>query len=388
MNKKVGLIPCHEYTSELVYQALKDAVELAGELAVEGKTVLLKPNILFDAPPEKSLSTHPVFLEAAIRVVREAGAEQILVGDSPGFQKPGYTGRKSGLRQVTDENDAIWVDFTAGKFNLKCPEGKVTRQFTVTSILEEVDLVISLPKLKTHQLMYYTGAMKNLFGLIPSLLKSPFHLSHPSREGFASMIVDLNTGIMAHYAFMDGIIGMEGHGPAAGNPREIGVVLASSNLLAMDVTACSLIGYAPEQIPINTEALSRGIWLDSFEEVEVVGCDPLPLTIKDFEKIPMTSRKSQLEDFLLPNVIRKVREKFAPVPVFYKAPCVYCGDCIRICPAAALEFTGRGEHRKVSVDYSKCIRCYCCHEICGVNAIDVKRKPLKVLFPGHQESKK
>jgi len=287
------------------------------------------------------------------------------------------------LPDGTDTNDAIWVDFMAGKYELKCPEGKVTRQFTVTSILEEVDVVISLPKLKTHQLMYYIGAMKNLFGLIPSLQKSPFHLSHPSREGFASMIVDLNSGVMADYALMDGIIGMEGHGPAAGTPREIGVVLASSNLLAMDVAASRLIGYLPEKIPINSEALSRGIWLNSFDEVEIVGCDILPLIIKDYEKIPITSRKYQLEDFLLPNGLRELREKFAPLPVFYKEPCVYCGDCIRICPAGALEFKGRDEHRKVDVDYSKCIRCYCCHEICAVNAIDVKRRPLKAIFPGH-----
>ena len=380
MNSKVGLISCHSYDGERVYRALKDAVELAGDLDAAGKTVLLKPNILFDAPPEKAMTTHPVFLEAAIRVVREAGAERILVGDSPGFQKPGFSAGRCGLRKVTEALDAVWIDFTAGKFELECPEGRVSRRFTVTSILEEADMVISLPKLKTHQLMYFTGAMKNLFGLVPSLLKSPYHLNHPSRDGFASMIVDLNTGVMADYAMMDGITGMEGHGPAAGTPRDAGVVIASSNLLALDVTACRIIGYPPEELPINSEALSRGIWLDSFDEIEVLGSDIGSVKIKDFKKIPLTGGSHQFAFFVLPNFFRRVREKFSLLPVFDRNKCIFCGDCIRICPAAALEIKGREEEKKVSVDYSKCIRCYCCHEICPVNAIDVKRKPVTALL--------
>ena len=382
MNTKVGLTRCIEYEHKAVYKALNEAVELAGDLDVSGKIVLLKPNILFDAPAEKAITTHPVFLDAAIRVVREAGAAKILVGDSPGFQKPGYNGRKSGLRQVTEALDADWVDLAQSKMELKCPRGKVSRQFTVTSILEDVDAVISLPKLKTHQLMYFTGAMKNLFGLIPSLLKSPFHLNHPSRHGFASMIVDLNTGIMAHYAMMDGIIGMEGPGPAAGRPREAGVVLASSNLLALDVIAANLIGYPYEEIPISKEALSRKIWLNSYKEIEVCGEDPDRMKIKNWGKIPMSGSRSQLTEFLLPRSFKKIKDKLAPVPVFYPTPCVYCGDCIRICPAAAIEFKGREQHKHVAVDYSKCIRCYCCHEICAVDAIDIKRKPRTLLFPG------
>ena len=381
MDPRVGLVPCDDYNDNKVYESLCDAVSLAGGIDADGKTVLLKPNILFDAPPEKALTTHPAFLKAAIKIVREAGASRILVGDSPGLQKPGFSGRKSGLRQVSDEMECEWVDFTKSKYELECPEGKVSRSFTVSGVLQEADMIISLPKLKTHQLMYFTGALKNMFGLVPSLLKSPFHLSHPSREGFAAMIVDLNTGISADFAMMDGIIGMEGHGPAAGSPRKAGIVLASSNLLALDITASGIIGYPPESIPINREALSRGIWLNSMDEIKVKGLKIEEAVIKDFRKIQMGGGKTQVDIFLLPNIIRKIRDRFTPVPVFSEKTCVYCGDCIRICPAGALEFSGKGSRKKIEPDYTKCIRCYCCHEVCQVNAIDIHRKPFKTILP-------
>jgi len=379
MNTTVGIISCHDYDPELVYTALKDAAELAGEPDVAGKTVLLKPNILFDTPPEKATTTHPVFLRAAIRLVRELGAARILVGDSPGFQKGSFSGTVSGLRQVTEEENAVWVNFALGKQELPCPRGRVSRQFTVSDVLGQADCIISLPKLKTHQLMYFTGAMKNLFGLVPSLLKSPYHLKHPSREGFAAMIVDLNTGVMADYALMDGIVGMEGPGPGAGFPRKIGAVLASSNLLALDMAASRIIGYPPLEVPISREALSRGIWLTSPDEIEYAGADIETIRIRDFQKIPVRKHHNQLLELILPRGYRKITEAFVPRPFFLRDTCIHCGDCIRICPADALEFQGRNETLHVKIDYTRCIRCYCCHEICPVKAIEIRRKPLRGL---------
>ena len=181
MNKKVGITRCSSYEHDELYSALKSAVELAGGLDVAGKTVLLKPNILSDSTPEKHVTTHPAFLEAAIVLVREMGSKRILVGDSPGLQTPGFSGKASGLGEAAKKNGAEWVDFTKEKIEVSCPEGKVAKKFTLTKAVKEADIIISLPKLKTHQLMYYTGAMKNIFGLIPSVAKSPFHARFSSR---------------------------------------------------------------------------------------------------------------------------------------------------------------------------------------------------------------
>jgi uncharacterized protein (DUF362 family)/Pyruvate/2-oxoacid:ferredoxin oxidoreductase delta subunit len=371
MGKKAGIVRCASYDPQEVYEALKKAVELSDSLDVAGKTVLLKPNILSDAPPEKAITTHPVFLEAAIRLVREKGASRILVGDSPGLQMPGFSGKVSGMGEAARKGGAEWVDFTKGKTEIPCPEGKVIKSFTLTQAVREADLIISLPKLKTHQLMQYTGAMKNIFGLVPSLAKSPFHARFPGREAFAAMIVDLNLAVKPAYAFMDAIIGMEGNGPAAGTPRHVGLVMASSNLLALDIAAAQIMGYPPGEIPVNKEALSRGLWLSNLEEIEYPGLSPSELQIPDFIKVPFKLASSQLLDFILPRPLKRWIDSFAPGPEINHNICTRCGNCTRICYSKAMNITGAG----IVIDYRRCIRCFCCHEICPEKAIDVKNRP-------------
>jgi uncharacterized protein (DUF362 family)/Pyruvate/2-oxoacid:ferredoxin oxidoreductase delta subunit len=373
INKKVGILRCGEYEAGALYAALKGAADLAGPPEVRGKTVLLKPNIVMDAPPEKAVVTHPAFLEAVIRLVWEGGASRVLVGDSPGIQKPNFTGKVSGLGEVTRKMGAEWVDFTRNREELPCPGGRVVRHFTVAGVLAEAGCLISLPKLKTHQLMFFTGALKNLFGLVPSVSKSPYHVRFPRREDFAAMIVDLNAALMADYAFMDAVVGMEGPGPGSGTPRRIGLVLASSNLLALDMAASDIIGYPPLSIPVNREALERGLWLRDLAEIEYPGLNPADLRLADFEKIPFKKANNQLLEFLLPRFYRKFRERFTPRPLINKNICIRCGDCTRICGSQAMSLvTTEGENRVV-IDYRKCIRCYCCHEICPVKAISIGR---------------
>jgi uncharacterized protein (DUF362 family)/Pyruvate/2-oxoacid:ferredoxin oxidoreductase delta subunit len=378
MGKKVGIVRCASYDPQEVYGTLKKAFELSDKLDVAGKTVLLKPNILSDSPPEKAITTHPVFLEAAIRLVRENGAGRVLVGDSPGLQMPGFSGKASGLGEATRKNGAEWIDFTKGKIEVSCPDGKVIKSFTLTQAAREADLIISLPKLKTHQLMQYTGAMKNIFGLVPSLAKSPFHARFPSREAFAAMIVDLNLAVKPAFAFMDAIIGMEGNGPAAGNPRQIGLVMASSNLLAMDIAATQIMGYPPKETPVNKEALNRKCWLSSIEEIEYPCLSPSGLQIPDFAKIPFKASPSQFLDFILPKPLKRWKDSFAPGPEINHQICVRCGDCKRICGSQAISIVddeNTDKKKSVVIDYRRCIRCFCCHEICTVKAIGVKTKP-------------
>ena len=219
--------------------------------------------------------------------------------------------------------------------------------------------------------MQYTGAMKNIFGFVPSLTKSALHTRFPSRNAFAAMIVDLNLAVKPAYAFMDAIIGMEGNGPAAGTPRHIGLIMASSNLLALDVAATQIIGYPPVEIPVNKEALSRGYWLSNLEEIEYPGLSPSELQIPDFDKVPFKISSSQFLDFILPRPLKRWIDSFAPGPEINHNICIRCGDCTRICYSKAMSLTGAG----IVIDYSRCIRCFCCHEICPVKAIEVKKKP-------------
>ncbi|MDR3166936.1 MAG: DUF362 domain-containing protein, partial [Treponema sp.] len=218
----------------------------------------------------------------------------------------------------------------------------------------------------------FTGALKNLFGLVPSLAKSPYHVRFPRREGFAAMMIDLNAALMADYAFMDAVVGMEGPGPGSGTPRRLGLVFASSNLLAMDIAASDIIGYPPLAIPVNREGLERGLWLRDPSEIEYPGLYPGEVRLPDYEKIPLKRSSTQLLEFILPRFYRKFRERFTPRPVINEEICIRCGDCTRICGSQAMSLSAAEGGKRVVIDYRKCIRCYCCHEICPVKAISIR----------------
>ncbi|MDC7225797.1 MAG: DUF362 domain-containing protein [Spirochaetales bacterium] len=379
MNKKVAVLRCEEYCCDTILEKMREAWSLTHEAQVAGgkdnfpdvrnKRVLLKPNVLQDAPPDKAISTHPEFLRAAIRLMKELGAAEIIAGDSPLFQKPGFSGRICGLGDVCIEEGIEWYDFSSGTTIINCPEGKMVNQFMVSDIVNRIDMIISLPKLKTHQLMLFTGAIKNQFGLIPGMSKTPYHMLFPAQKNFAQMLVDLHITLNPVYAFMDGIISMEGPGPANGIPIKSGLILASSNLLALDITASRLIGYDPDRIPVNRIALDSGRWLKSSSETEICGMKFDEARIHQFNKIKLTGSRIQLLDFLTPKIIKSLQTRLSPKPVFRSGKCTQCGECVRICPAEALEIADTA----INIDYDKCIRCFCCHEACPFDAIAIKR---------------
>lgn len=185
MKVPVSLVRCAAYKPDELAKSLSEAIELAGGLELAGQRVLLKPNILRDAAPERALSTHPEFVRAVIRYVKAAGAKRILVGDSPGVHLGDFEGRGCGIRQVVDEEGAEWADFRTGKREFTLQKPLIESSFQLTKIMDQVDMVISLPKLKTHQFMFYTGAMKNLYGLIPGYAKAGLHVKYSSRDDFA-----------------------------------------------------------------------------------------------------------------------------------------------------------------------------------------------------------
>lgn len=372
MKVKVGLVKCPTYDSKELDTALDAAMRLSGGINVKGKKILLKPNILQDSNPSKAISTHPEFVKSVIKYMQKEGAVEIYVGDSPGFQKPGYSGRKCGIRQVTEETGAKWVDFTKGKTTIKTETGKVQKDFKVSSIIEQVDMIISLPKLKTHQLMYFTGAVKNLFGLLPGLSKSPYHVSYPNRHNFGEMILDLLEAVKPAYSIMDAIIGMEGPGPGNGYPRPVKLILASPNAVALDIIASSVIGYDPMQIPTNKLALKRDFGIKKFSDISVEGVKVEDVKIEDFRKIATKTFHNIIFDLFHFRIFEKLQHKMKPKPYFIEEKCIKCGECIKICSSDANWFENGPNGKFVAVSYNKCIRCYCCHEICPVDAIEIR----------------
>ena len=315
----VSILKCKNYEEAEVVQIMNKLLNSIGLDKITGKKILLKPNILYAAQPEKAVTTHPTVLKAVIKYMQKGG-NTVVVGDSPAFQNQEAAASKAGLKQVADQCGVQWQDFTQTAV-IPAPEGKLVKSFQLASTLNEVDIVISLCKMKTHSLMYYTGAMKNLFGLVPGLSKSALHLRFPDRDNFAQMIVDLNLAVKPNYAIMDAIVGMEGPGPGSGKPRQVGLLLASDNVLALDMTAARIMGYKPETLPILSQALASGFWLKAGEEIDYPLEKAEDLIINDYRLIFHLHDASMFRDYMPGWAFRLIKNLTVKRPIFNPKIC-------------------------------------------------------------------
>ncbi|HOX31587.1 MAG TPA: DUF362 domain-containing protein [Spirochaetales bacterium] len=381
MKSKVAIVRCAAYEPALLDRSLAEAVELAPLPELRGASVLVKPNLLNASAPERAVTTRPELLAAFLRLLKARGAGRLTVGDSPGFHPQEAAGRRSGLREAAEAEGAAWVDFAEAR-ELEYPEGRRVKRFSLAAALGEADLLVTLPKLKTHGLLRYTGAIKNLFGLVPGLGKSAYHLRFPDPGDFGAMLVDLALAARPAYALMDAVIAMEGRGPNNGRPRQVGLVLGSPDPLALDWAAASLIGYDPAGIAYLAEAAARcaaagGPWIGGAADIEYPGLAPEGASPGRFELVGAAAGSADIFAAMLPGFAhRVVRNLASPRPFFDRRRCTACGACVRICPPGALELAaGADGRRRVAIDRGKCIRCYCCDEICPSDAIHLARRP-------------
>ena len=331
-----------------------------------GKKVLVKPNILSDDEPGKAMTTHPVVVEAVIRYLQSRGAT-VFAGDSPTIDNARFTGEKSGIRQVVKKCNATWVRFNEDAITRKAGSSDIK----ITSQITKVDLIISVSKLKNHELMILSGAMKNIFGFVPGFNKALQHVNFPNRYKFARFFVDLEEAVRPHFHIMDGIVAMEGPGPGNGYPKKVNVLLASSNPVALDIVASRIVGYDPLDIPTNRIALERGSLLGRIEDIVIKGPDPESIAVKDFRRI----YKGGEAGILLRHLKKKIPllRRLDKRPVFNRNLCIGCSKCIDICPLKILYFDTKKKNT-VLINDAKCIRCFCCSEVCREGAIENKIK--------------
>lgn len=366
-----GSAKCPTYDSkEEVFKAVRKAVRLAGGLPnVKGKKVLIKPNLLSDAAPDKAVTTHPSVVWAVAKLVQDAGGI-VTIADSPGAGIL-YTPRtlhkvysKCGIEEVAKEL-GITLDYDVGFKECNFPDGVAMKHFTIINQAYNADVIISVCKLKTHMFAHFSGAVKNTFGVVPGLDKPVFHSRFPDFTDFAEMLVDLNELVQPDLVVMDAIIGMEGNGPQGGKPRNVGYILASKSVYGLDISAQTLVSMPPESIATTIAALRRGL----VDEVIVAGDAICP--IRDFLP-PSTYRQEVRESWQKRNIYRRLQrvgKLYSPSPVINEKLCVGCGQCVRICPVKAAHIS----QGKASFDLTNCIRCYCCHEMCQYDAIIMKR---------------
>jgi uncharacterized protein (DUF362 family) len=318
----------------------------------KGEKVLLKVNLLSAKAPEKAVTTHPEFVRAVARSVRMAGGIP-FIGDSPAGPfseralRKAY--RRSGLEDMGGEED-ISLNFDTRTRKRDIPEGRRLKRSPICDFVFNADKIIALPKLKTHSFQFMTLACKIMYGAVPGLTKAKYHAQFPRKATFADMMLDLLTVVTPQLYLMDGITGMQGQGPGSGgDPVELGLALASTNHVAMDIAVCRSLGILPEGIPVLKRAKIRGVWP---EKIEYPILKPEDIAYDGF-KLPNTA------DHLLTG--KKPPRKSPAIT----DKCIACGDCERICPKGAVKV----KDQMAVVDYSKCIRCFCCHEVCPEEAI-------------------
>jgi uncharacterized protein (DUF362 family)/NAD-dependent dihydropyrimidine dehydrogenase PreA subunit len=319
-----------------------------------------------DSDPAKCISTHPVVVEAMVRFLQSEGAT-VMVGDSPALHLPGTKCEKSGIPEVCRRKGAEWIDFLKNPSEAVLNNGRIR----IASVTREVDLIISMPKFKNHELVYFTGAIKNTLGLVPGFSKAKQHALHHDRERFSVFLVDLNEAVTPHFYMMDGIMGMEGHGPGQGIPKLTGVLIGSTNPVAMDIIASTIAGYDPLDIPTTAIALARRHWLSDPKEIIYNGPEVSSLIIRDFKRIPVSANENIAVKFIKHRLY--FVKKFEKRPVFDHIKCTGCQECIKICPVSAIAMHPEKKNWVVLTDM-KCIRCFCCAEVCRYNAVDVRRK--------------
>lgn len=366
MNNKVVVRKCSEYYYNDVYDNICEIFKSCGGPTFAGKKVLVKPNILSDNNPDKCITTHPVVVEATVKYLQDNGAI-VFVGDSPAVHMARFRGEKSGIMEVCEKRGATWVDFSKNPAEIDVNNKKLK----IASIINDVDIIVSLPKFKNHELMYFTGAIKNTLGLVPGFNKAKQHALHQDRVKFGEFLVNLNESVLPHFFLMDGIIGMDGAGPGNGNPFRTGLLLGSTNPLALDIIASTIAGYNPIDIPTNKSGIEHGLWLKSIDEIDYDGDDISTLIRKDFNRIRVTGNTNIAIKFVMRRVsfLKRLERR----PVFIHEKCSGCSKCIKICPEDAIVLHPRKKNFVVLTD-KKCIRCFCCSEVCPENAIDIRRK--------------
>ncbi len=372
----VALVSCRDYSPAALDAAIAQAAESGGFPDIRGKKILIKPNVLNASAPEKAVTTHPEFLRAVVRFLRRLGASEIRVGDSPAIHNPIAAAKASGLYAAAEEEGAEWVEFSPGSPR-PAPKAAKVKSFVLASALDDCDMVVNLPKLKTHRLTQYTGAVKNLFGLVPGLNKSGYHLRFPDRDAFGTMLVDLALSVGPCFTFMDAVVAMEGEGPGNGKPYPLGFVLGSADMAALDWVAAECIGYDPRKIPYLREAFERnGREAEAAKDLEVGPEKPCKPRAGNFELIPYGNSGSSTIGALHPSLKTLARMFTVDRPIFHPSLCIGCGACVRICPAKALQ-QDKNRGSRIRIDDNACITCFCCHEVCPAAAITIGKVPLR-----------
>ncbi len=365
---------CRSYGQADVDAAIRQTFAALGgveRFVQPGQRVLLKPNLLLFKGPETAICTHPSLVQAVATCVREVGAHPVIADSSGGGTSHNPRSlralyRVTGMEAAAQASGAE-LNMDCEGLEVPCPEGGLIKMLDVMRPATQVDAIINLPKLKTHGLLRYTGAVKNLFGLVPGRVKLGYHVKLQGAPHFSEMLLDVALWARPVLTIMDAIIGMDGDGPSAGRPKEMGLILAGQDCTAVDLAALDIIGMDPASVPTMRAAQARGLTTGRAADLDIVGESLGSAHVPDFDA---PSHGSFDVTLIPPGIRRWLTQHFVASPRATER-CTACGVCAENCPVGAVSV----ENRRAHVDLGRCIRCYCCHELCPQRAVELRRPP-------------
>lgn len=372
---KVAAVRCDSYAEAKVDTAVAEALNLLGGIdrfVQPGQLVFLKPNLAGPYPPEKHVTTHPAVVKAVVKQVRSAGAK-VVIGDSPaGIFNKSYLRtvyKMTGMEKVAYDTGAD-LNYDTRTQEVSYPQGRQIKHLHLVKTLWEADRIITIPKLKTHLFTKITGAVKVLYGTVPGVMKVAYHSRFQNPDQFSLLLLDIYNCLKPSLTVVDGIVGMEGNGPAWGNPRHIGLLLAGQDSLAVDWTISQIVGLPPSTVPLFK-------W-GELPQPQVVGLSLSEIKLPDFRPpAPSTVQDGLIAISWVP---KSWRDRFGhyllPRPEVNLDRCVGCGDCVRACPKKTIKIV----NRKAQINHRRCIRCWCCNEVCPQGAVVLKQSKLGTIF--------
>ena len=377
MKSDVILLPCSSYDTEQVYESIKTGIQLLGgldSLIDKQEKILLKPNLLKKAEPDRAVVTHPSVAGAFARLLSEEGCPNVFLSDSCGIGSTTAVVRASGMEDILKKYQTKILDFSSS-VKVKYPEGVQAQEFVIPKELSEMDCIISLAKMKTHALERITGAVKNSYGFIYGNYKRIGHTQYPSADSFARMLVDLNKYTSPRLYVLDGVLAMEGNGPGSGDPISMNVILMSKDPVALDSVFCRLIHLDPALVPTNYHGEKMGLGTYKEENIRLLlpeGECSIEEVVRRFGNPDFhVDRRRSMETIW--TKMAKALNIFQKKPYIKESDCIHCGVCVESCPVPekAVQFKN-GKGNPPVYDYKKCIRCFCCQEMCPAKAIRVK----------------
>lgn len=352
---KVVATSCSSYDIEELKSFLKKSFEEIG-FSYGGARVLLKPNLLSGRDPGKAVNTNPRFVQAVAEILGEEGCA-IWIGDSPGFETTERALEKSGIAAVMRKLNLNRASFEH-RVAVASRGFSPYSQFFFGEDPRSYDLVINLPKLKTHTMMGLTAGIKNTFGFVPRFEKAKWHLRCGTDTIlFSSVLVDIHAAVAPALTVLDGVQGMEGDGPSSGRPREFGLVAVSESAFALDLFLEEAL-HVPVPLPINKVVREKGL---------AKGYELVDWGVPSISPVKMPKTVMSIQWNLKGRFGRTVRGLLVRKPRQSGNKCTGCTVCVQVCPPQALSMVNGVLH----FDYEKCIRCYCCQEMCPTGSIKV-----------------